>query len=83
MKRLVSTLAAIALAAPSIGYAAPAAQSLSLKNAAAVQPVRASAAVAKKNRADNTVVLAVAGGLIILGILCAAEICDGNGDDSP
>lgn len=81
MKRLVSTLAAIALAAPSIGYAAPAAQSLSLKNSVAVQPVRASTAVGKKNRAENnTVVLAVAGGLIILGILCAAEICKSDGD---
>ena len=89
MKRIITTLAAIALATPSIASAEPAAKALSLSNAA-VQPVRASAPMARKKlkaegSGSGTIVAGVAGVLIVVGALCATDvICgDDNDPDSP
>ena len=79
MKRLVTTLAAIALAAPSIASAQPAAKALSLSNAA-VQPVRASVAMPKKLKAMDDTLMAVGGVIVVGGILCII-LCGGSDSD--
>ena len=81
MKRLVTTLAAIALATPSIAYAKPAAQALSLSNAA-VQPLRASAPMARKklNAENEDLILGLAAAGIVVVVTCIAWWCDGNND---
>ena len=77
MKRLVTMVAALWLAMPSIASAQPSASAaLSLKNTTAVQPVRASSLTGRKLKAeDNTLIwvaVVLAGGLIIW---CIADLC--------
>jgi hypothetical protein len=83
MKRLVTTLAALALATPSIASAETAAKALSLSNAA-VQPVRATAPMAKKkmNAVDDAVMIAL-GALAVAGIICAIACSGSKVKDSP
>ena len=74
MKRLVTMVAALSLAMPSIASAQPSASAaLSLT---AVQPVRASSLTGRKLKAeDNTLIwvaVVLAGGLIIW---CIADLC--------
>ncbi|MDG2005278.1 MAG: hypothetical protein P8J20_18300 [Novosphingobium sp.] len=78
MKRLLATFVAVALVTPSIAAAKPAAQSLSLSNAAAVQPVRASALTAKKLRSadDPNTLYYVLGAIAVGGLIgCVADLC--------
>jgi hypothetical protein len=70
MKRIVTVVAALAMVAPSIAFASPAAEALSLNNAA-VQPVRASATVGKKLKAVDNTTLIIGGILILAGGACA------------
>jgi Ni/Co efflux regulator RcnB len=80
MKKLITAAVAMAMMAPSVAGAAPASQALSLKNAAAAQPVRASSTVAKKNRLDDEtgpIILAI---LALGGIVCLI-VCDGSDSD--
>jgi hypothetical protein len=83
MKRLVTTLAALALATPSIASAESAAKALSLSNAAA-QPVRATAPMAKKKLAavDDAVMIGL--GLLAVGGIICVIVCGGSKiKDSP
>jgi hypothetical protein len=84
MKRFVTTLAALALTTPSIASADSAAKALSLNNAAAHQPVRATAPMAKKKMkaVENHAILIGASILIIAGVVCVIA-CDSKGKDSP
>ena len=72
MKRFVTMAVALAMVTPSIAVARPAVQALSLSNAAAVQPVRASAKSGKKLKADgNNTAMIIVGILAIAGGICA------------
>ena len=81
MERLITTVAAFAMITPSIAFAEPAAQALSLNNSAAVQPVRASSATGKKLNAGtgNVVMLLIA--IAVLGGGACAIWC-GGGDSN-
>lgn len=71
MKKVVSALAALALAAPSVASAATASQALSVKSAA-VKPVRA-AAKEGDNKAISTPLLVILIAGVVGGIVAIAS----------
>jgi hypothetical protein len=82
MKRLVSMVVALTMMTPSIAFAEPAVQALSLNNAA-VQPLRASAQNNKKimHISDSSFGLPLLIGLIVAGGICA--VACGGGKTAP
>jgi hypothetical protein len=78
MKSLIAATIAFVMVAPSVAFAAPSAQSLSLSlSNAAVQPVRASAKTGKKLKAVQGLSLIIGGILIAGGGICALA-CGGS-----
>jgi hypothetical protein len=82
MRSFVSIAAALAMVTPSVAFAEPAVQALSLSNAAA-QPLRASAKTSKKLKIDgNNTALIILGIFGTAGAICAVA-CGSNSPKSP